>query len=240
MSDTYIGPDGIEYGLGLEPRVYECGAIPLPEGRFLPVWDGTLEDCPVLPRSEWGGQASKREYEWDDVNQGRTPSCTFASSANGFQFFQAMNGRQKVRMDFLAIWREHTGGRGGANIGQALQRMMSKGFPTVDGDRIKIVEAWDLPDVASLFSASRRGCPVIFGWNFPGGAHAECMLSVVMDGNNAYADVRNTHGKSYGEQGWHRVSERDIAAGIRKFGAYAIREIELQPGDLKGMEDAKA
>lgn len=210
------------YITGCLPRQSRCGEL-----SGIPVWDGR-ELCPLVPTDQWRTQDPHRAYEWSDNDQNGYPACTLASLANQGEFFLARTGRAKTNLDWLKAWRYLSGGYGGVALDTALRYVMDKGFPLSDGSGVLTAkEVWDIPSIGSAFSAVMRGVPLWFGAS----GHAECGMTVIED-RGYYLDVRGTWGRDYGDQGWYRRSQSYISAGIRTYGAFAIRTWELRPIDI--------
>lgn len=230
MSLSYIGPDGIEYATGCLPRVTVCGTV-------APVYAG--EACPRIDRSEWTAQQPLDAYEYADENQNPNNSCCLTSLAIALEKHFSINGREKIRPDWLKIWRKLTRGRNvGVGLDKALAEILKNGFPIQGStDVIELAEVWDVPDVDSFISGIYRGCVGTYGRFIGRLGHAECAY-YMKDAKTVR--VRGSWGKSYGQNGWYDVPLADLERGIPYFGAILIREVKLRPGDVSGMEDAKA
>jgi hypothetical protein len=230
--EHYLVDDGAggQRMAGCEPRVHGIGHLPVgAPGEFLQTWDGTIEDCPVLPDSELVTNDALRIWEWDDIDQNGYPACCLAAWANAIELFLARAGRAKTNLDWYRAWYTLSGGRGGVDIGTALQFIMREGFPLADKSGVvRIVEAWEAPSVAAYLSGLERGCVGVFGHD----AHAECGASVVNDASGKLVDTRN----SWGDSGrWHLFPANRI--DIRNYGAFLIRDLELRPIDTTGWAD---
>lgn len=236
--EIYIGHDSTliddqQYGTGCLPRATVVGSV-------WPVW-GSMDSAPLVPESEWREQAEEAWQEqspavWD-YNQGTDPSCCLFATANAIQRYFLRAGLPNVELDPRKAWIECTGGRGGYAIDGALTYCRNNGFPLKVGtDRVKLVEAWDCPSGAAAVSAVMRGCIVVFGWSGLG-PHAECLTRL---GPNKKPRVQNSWGFAWGDHGHHDVPLASIDAGIKVFGAFALRAFQLRPADSADLPDAKA
>lgn len=189
---------------------------------------GAEETVPDVPPADWKDTISLRPYVWDDVNQGKYPACCLAMIANAMELFMAVNGRELIKLDWYKAWVELSGGRGGVAIDVACRYITAKGMPIVGSTaRIKVVEWFDAPDGQALISGIQRGLIGGFGHYVPG-AHAECCGGW----KSGKADVLNSWGrKNYGEDGWALWSLANIDQGVRVFGGFLFREIELSLPD---------
>jgi hypothetical protein len=146
----------------------------------------------------------------------------------------ARNGRAKTPLDWLGTWKELTGGRGGVAVDTALKYAMDQGIILEDKScRLKLLEAWDANSIEAAASGLLRGFTLVFGHD----VHAECGTRLVLDNNQWCVDTRNSWGKNWGDQGWHLFPLKEIE--IQTYGAFLVREVELRPIDITGMEDAK-
>jgi hypothetical protein len=225
--------------MGCLPRVSAVGD-------WFPVAGG--DDCPKLPRAEWATQAGN---EWvvakagKDVNQTRYNSCAIASLAWLLKFDMVLCGRPVVEPDWYTLWSKLTRGRNvGVGLDTALQEIVTNGFPIVgSNDKIVVKEYWDAPDYDSYVSGILRGCRGTHGRFIGRQGHAEFdAYAKVETGGKVTFRVRGTWGADYpqSENGWYDVPGSDIERGLPTFGAILIRAVELLPGDVSGMEDAKA
>lgn len=235
-------------------RIYSTGAMPRESavGEWLPVWDGS-EKCPIIPPDQWVTQPSKRHLAEIDVNQNPYPACCLAATANAIHLTQKENGRPVTPCDWYKAWSSLAASRrSGVAIDVALQYIMSRGMPLLDGSGVvKIVEAWDTNDVDAFFSGLQKGCIGIFGAD----GHAECAASVRVDqvagsrqvswvevenegdfaesgyaeSDSLWADTLNSWGWDWqgGVKGWHLTSREKLARGLPSYGAYLIRGIEI-------------
>ena len=224
---------------GLLPRTTKVGgwifrrhrdAEPEP----VPIWDGNLESCPIVPKPERITQPSLREIEWDDIDQEQTSACAVGSFANAMSMLMAKLGRAKTPLDWYKVYLELTGGRGGVEIGTVLAYAMTKGFPTKDGkSRVVVTEAWDADGREAIVSGLQKGAVATFGHD----VHAEAAITEVVEANGTeLLDTRNTWGKSFGEQGWHKFPLADVEM---QYGAAIIRDLDLRPIDVEGLPDAE-
>jgi hypothetical protein len=143
-------------------------------------------------------------------------------------------GRAHTPLDWYKAYVAITGGQGGAEIGGVLSYAMSHGIPLVDGSGVVIVtEAWDAASREAIVSGLQRGCVATFGHD----VHAECAVTEIVEDSGAeYLDVRNSWGKSFGEQGWHKFALANVEMG---YGSAILRDLEIRPIDATGMPDAK-
>jgi hypothetical protein len=226
----YLIPDG-QGGMrvaGCEPRVHDIGRQPVgATGEYLPVW-GTVDDCPILPDEQLTASDPLRPWEWDDIDQNGYPSCCLCAWANCIELFLALNGRAKTKLDWYKAWHKLSGGRGGVDIGTALQFIMDTGYPLADGSGVlHVTEAYEAPSQKGFLSGLKLGYPGVFGHD----AHAECGASITDASLNF--DVRN----SWGNQGrWHVMAASQI--DIKRYGAYLLREVELRPIDTSAYKDS--
>jgi len=234
----YIDGDWQEHvrAFGCEPRISVVGEW-IPE--WSPVQQG--DKCPILPDSEIVTQPSLRWTPTRDYDQNGDPSCCLYMLGNQIQIFQKLNGRACPELDCRKAWIECTGGRGGYPIDAALVYAMDRGFPIKgSNDRVFVTEAYDCPTVRAVFSALEFGKPVGYGHYFPGG-HAEVAARVIRNGGDPSADTLGSWGWDWPEfeQGWHAVSQANLAQGIPNFGAFAIRELAIRPADMEDLPDAQ-
>lgn len=219
--------DGQEYTTGCLERKSRCGEV---EGA--PSWLRFDDPCPLVPRDQWKTQQSLVPYEWNDVDQDGYPACTLASLANAGELFLARTGRDKTKLDWYWLWDKLSGGYGGVALDHALRYVLDKGFPLKDGSGVlRPAEVWDIPTVDAAYSALMRGATLWYGRFVGRGGHAECGLTVNVEGDDVTHDVRGTWGRGYGTNGWYpqRLTQRDIDA----FGVFAFREWVLRARDLK-------
>lgn len=218
-----------QFATGLEERDWQ--AVPMGSLDGTAVWGeellGTaapmLDDWQTVTTLDRKLELYENEggYGLRKLNQNPNPSCTLHSTDNAFQWHLAKHARPIPNMDAKAAWVELTGGRGGAAIPTAVSWSMSKGMPIADGGRIKALGWWDIPNVASLFSAIALGRTVLMGWMHPIGAHAQCGLIIPKP---RVLRVRGTWGD---QEMWKDISESALADGIKRFGAFALLDVEI-------------
>ena len=233
---SYVNEDGDRMGLGLLPRELACGEIP-----GVLKWDGAEDACPLVPRVEWREQSDLRCYEKDDIFQNGYPACCLAGGANVVEFFLARAGRW-VKLDWYRAWYDLSRGAGGVAIDAGVRYAMDKGFPIAGSggkERIHVTEVWDCPSIEAAVSGLLRGGLLWFGWHFPGGPHCEAGTRYVKTIAGEFIDTRNSHGKSYGQEGWHLIPLANIAAGIKDFGAFIVREVEVRRNGIPDLKIGK-
>ena len=219
--------DGEVRMCGLKPRELPCGLL-------VPEWYETNESCPLVPRDQWATTPDMRPYEWNNRYQNGFPSCCLNSIVGAAEFLMPIKGFAKTALDWLAFWKEVTGGRGGAAVDRALQVAMTKGIPLKDGSgRILITEAWDVPSLEALASGLQRGAMAVSCHD----VHAECTVGLVMQGNTPYVQMVNSHYEGLGGQNWLLFPLAKVE--LSTYGALLIREIEFRLVDSAGLIDVK-
>jgi hypothetical protein len=238
--DRYIitGDDGIERMCGLEKRTTEIGGITYERDGVpcaVPQWKSDeLEDCVVIPRSQWRTTEDMKPYEWSNRYQNGYPACCLAALCGAVEFFLAKNNRARTKLDWLKAWQTITGGRGGAAVDAALKYAMETGLPLADGSGvIRIVEAWDSPSVDAFASGLQKSCTGVACHD----VHAECVVGLDVSGSKPSVQMVNSHYQDTGGQNWHLFPVDKIE--LSSYGAILIREVELRPIDVPNYPDAK-
>ena len=200
----------------------------------IPIWNGTLDSCPIVPKPERITQPSCRALEWQDIDQGQTSACALGSFCHALTFLMAKLGMARTPLDWYRAYVTLSGGRGGVEIGTVLGYAMSTGIPTLDGKSVvKVTEAWDADSREAIVSGLQKGAVATFGHD----VHAECAVTEVVETDGEEnMDVRNTWGKGFGEQGWHFFPLSEVEMG---YGAAIIRALELRPIDVGGLPDTE-
>lgn len=238
IPDEFAGYDWSEYRVkcedgetrmcGLKPRELPCGAL-------VPGWYETNDSVPLVPRDQWQSSPDMRAYEWNNRYQNGFPSCCLNSIVGAAEFLMAIKGFARTPLDWLAFWKEVTGGRGGAAVDRALQVAMTKGIPLKEGTgRILVTEAWDVPSLEALASGLQRGAMAVSCHD----VHAECTVGLVMDGSTPYVQMVNSHYEGLGGKNWHLFPLARVE--LSAYGAMLIREIEFRPVDSSGLIDARS
>jgi hypothetical protein len=185
-------------------------------------------------------------YRREIIDQNGYSSCAVCSGANGLSFQRVKAGRPFRKLDWLKAYQEICGAHGGVPIDTVLDYAASKGYPLVGRqDRLKLVEAADLHTINSFWTAAAEGHPIVFGWHFPAGAHAECAIGVKNEGGKLFFPTQNSHGLhcsccqvcSQAVDGVYAIDEQSIAQGIVAFGAFAVIETAPLEDDPK-LKDA--
>jgi hypothetical protein len=226
--------------VGCLPRTIQCGSVP-----GAPAWDGSGKLAGIVREEidRLKESVSFRPYRKRIIDQNGYSSCAVCATANAIEHHRAAAGRSRVDLDWLKAYQELVGGRGGVPIDTMMHYSIKQGFPVVGGtDHIHVTEACDLGGLEAFWTALARGFPVVYGWYFPAGAHAECAIQVKATGGRLVFPTQNSHGEhctcctvcqQSTDGGVYPVDERDIAKAIPAFGAFAILETELRQGDTK-------
>jgi hypothetical protein len=232
MPDQFKREDWLTVDAEGQKHVAGCCPRVSAPGQYFPVWDGTVDTCPIIPRAQWKTTEPARPLEWRDIDQNGYPACCLAATGNAIEFTLRRRGRALTPVDWLKAWRTLSGGFGGVAIDSALRYIMANGMPLADGSgTIHVLEAWDATTVDAFASGLQLGCFGIFGHD----QHAEAGMGLIVEGG-PYVDTRNTWGKTWGEAGWHKFPVDSIA--IQTYGAFLIRELEFRPIDSPNFPDA--
>lgn len=200
------------------------------------IWAGDRTPGPLLPSSEWQPQSSVELYEakYDCQNdQNGYPACTLASLATFLDFLRLIFGLALGKLDWHWLWDRLSGGKGGVALDTALRWVTQNGFPLADGSgKVIVTEVWDLPTVATFYSALQHGVMPWYGrFTRGGGGHAEVATRFVGRDSGPTHEVLGTWGRNYGRNGYYPISitQRDINA----FGAFGVRGKKLRTEDLE-------
>jgi hypothetical protein len=227
---------------GCHPRTMRVGAHPL-----FRVW-GTVDDCPIIPRSEWK-TVSMRDRVWEIVNQADQNSCCPSATRGGMQLLREICGMTRTQLSQGSLYGQVNDGRDqGANIMDALEALMKVGiaptsiidqyqwhpnkFPSRWQDhaaKYRLLEADDCPTFDAMVSAIQRPYPVVFGVNWAGGG-GHAILGVGYDKEANAVEILNSWDKTWGDGGFGFLTEKQCKA-ITTYGAFALRSPVLPSGE---------
>jgi hypothetical protein len=230
------------FATGCLPRSMEVGEKP-----HFPI-AGTVEDCPIFPRSEWA-ECSIRHKAWTVIDQNPQNSCCPSATCGAAMMLREMAGEERILLSQGSLYGQINGGRdGGASIDDALEAMMTTGvcsaavigpqdwqgrdWPSdwkTEARKFRLLEAFDCPTFDAAASAVVRGMPVVFGVYWGAGGHAITAVGLKRLDSGWGLEFLNSWGAAWGDGGFGVLPEAKCA-GIRSFGAFAIRSVTI-PGD---------
>jgi hypothetical protein len=238
-----INPDAhIPLATGCLPRISKVGEKP-----HFPV-AGTVDACPILPRSEWS-ECSIRHKVWTVIDQNPQNSCCPSATAGAAMILREIAGQKRIVLSQGSLYGQINGGRdGGANIEDALEAMMQTGicpasqigpkdwqgrdWPSdwkATAKKVRILEAFDCPTFDAVASAVLRSMPVVFGVFWGTGGHAITAVGLKKIPNSWNLEFLNSWGAEWGDAGFGFLPESKCG-GIKSFGAFAIRSVTI-PSD---------
>jgi hypothetical protein len=241
----------IPYATGCLPRTSKVGG-----NRLFPV-AGTVDACPILPRSEWR-ECSIRHKAWTVIDQNPQNSCCPSATAGAAMLLREIAGEKRILLSQGSLYGQINGGRdAGANIEDALAAMMKtgvcpaasidshawqpRGWPSdweAEAKKFRILEAFDCPAFDAVASAVQRSMPVVFGVFWGSGGHAITAIGLKKLDGGWGLEFLNSWGAAWGDAGFGVLPEAKCA-GIASFGAFAIRSVTISgdeelPPAIKG------
>jgi hypothetical protein len=228
-----------KFARGCLPRVSKVG-----EKSHFPL-AGTVEDCPILPRSAWE-DGSIRHKAWTVIDQNPQNSCCPSATTGATMILREIAGEKRIMLSQGSLYGQINGGRdAGANIEDALEAMMNVGacpaslvdpqdwqgrrWPSswkTEAKKFRILEAFDCPTFDAVASAVQRAMPVVFGVYWGGGGHAITAVGLKRIDERWNLEFLNSWGADWGDAGFGFLPESKCT-GIKTFGAFAIRSVTI-------------
>lgn len=220
------------YAMGCKPR---CE-------RLMHAFPMAVDAIPLVPEEEWESRMEGntiKDAVWTILDQGSVGACASGATSGAVMAVRAIENLDPILLNMYSLYRQvNDGADNGSGIDENLEALMatgilpesywpqSKGWKTKppndwkqEAAKFRGIEAFDVTSKVEFGSGLCAGHPIVYGVDWDGGGHAICAARAWVD----EVEFFNTWNKTWGDNGFGRMPWKQVLAGVKKYGAWALR-----------------